>query len=411
VAYHIRQSFPPGKLSPEEALELGQELAMRWTKGRHQFVVAAHTNTNNPHTHIIFNSTDLSHSRKFKNFKFSTFALRKLSDQICLEHGLSIIENPKPSKGWNRAAYLGANKPPTNKERLMDIIDSIIRVGMTFVEFIAALIGAGCEVKQGKKYTTVKIPGAKKNIRLDSIGGDYTEAAIKERLSGKRIVPPRDRKTGSEIETVTPLVMDDAPGTLIDIQAKMTEGKGEGYRQWATIFNLKTSAKTLLFLQTNGIDSYDELLKRCNQVSGEFNTRRKKINEIDSRLKEISELQKQIGTYGKTREVYKQYKESGWSQKYHDQHETDIILHRAAKKHFDKVGLKKLPKMADLKQEYATLAAEKKKLYSGYKELKEQHSAFLNARANTENVLGINKKPTHQLDGSREKSNGYSHEI
>jgi hypothetical protein len=110
VAYHIRQSFPPGEMTAEEALELGRELAMRWTKGRHQFVVAAHTNTNNPHTHIIYNSTSLDFNRKFKNFKFSTFALRKLSDQICLEHGLSVIEKPKQSKGWNRAEYLGNKK-------------------------------------------------------------------------------------------------------------------------------------------------------------------------------------------------------------------------------------------------------------------------------------------------------------
>ena len=191
------------------------------------------------------------------------------------------------------------------------------------------------------------------------------------------------------------------------------KNKGGGFEQWATIFNLKQSAKTLIFLKGQGIESYEELLEKSAAVSSEFSGLSTKIKAADSRMKEITALQYQLGHYRKTKEVFKQYKTSGWSQKFYDQHETDIILHRAAKKYFNDNGYgkdKKLPKMDALKQEWATFNAEKKKLYSGYKELKERRNALWTARSNVEHVIGINK-PAHQLDGFRKKSNGYSHEI
>jgi hypothetical protein len=126
IAYHIRMSFRPDEVTAQQAMELGREVALRWTKGRHQFIVAAHTNTNNPHAHIVFNSVNLDCDHKFEDFKRSAIALRKVSDRVCLEHGLSVIENPGLSKGYNRAEYLGQNKPPTVRDQLRAAMDAAL---------------------------------------------------------------------------------------------------------------------------------------------------------------------------------------------------------------------------------------------------------------------------------------------
>ena len=154
------------------------------------------------------------------------------------------------------------------------------------------------------------------------------------------------------------------------------------------VFNVKQAAKTLVFLQQNNITSYEDLCERASAISGEFHALTGKIKDVETRLKEISDLQKQIGTYSKTREIYKKYIASGKDEDFYSVHAVDIILHQAAKKYFDGLGLKKLPKMAELKQEYATLAAEKKKLYSGYYELRDKFREFNTAKSNASVLLG-----------------------
>lgn len=381
IAYHIRMSFKPGEVTAQQALELGKELALRWTKGRHQFIVAAHTNTNNPHTHIIFNSVNLDCTHKFEDFRRSAIALRRVSDQICLEHGLSVIEKPGLAKGYNRAEYLGGGKIPSARDTLREFIDTSLREGDSFGVFLAAMQKTGCEVKRGK-HLAFKISGGKRFIRCDSLGDGYSETALMERLSGRRIVAPKPKP-------IMPIMVESKLSLLIDIQEKMQKGKGEGYRHWATRFNLKEMSKTLIFLQENGIDSYDDLVAQATAASADFNRRLEKIKAAEARLADISELQNQIGIYGKTREVYQRYKASGWSDDFYETHRTDITLHKAAKKHFDSLGLKKLPSMQSLKQEYATLLAEKKKMYAGYHEVKEQSRALLTAKRNAEQILDI----------------------
>jgi len=275
LAYHVRQSFKPGEVTAEQALEIGYDLAMRWTKGKHQFIIAAHTNTNSPHTHIVFNSTNLDHTKKFRNVKFSSIVLRRLSDQICLENGLSIVENPKLSKGWNRAEYLGENKPPTARDQLQELMDSVLPACKSLDDFFAALEAAGVEIKRGKQLS-FKLPNGKKFLRHDTLGDDYIFEAIMERLSGKRVVMAKQK-------SIAPAVNENKPNLLIDIQAKMQEGKGEGYEHWARIFNIKEMSKTLLFLKDNGIDSYDALVEKSSAVCAEYNERLTKIKDIDKR--------------------------------------------------------------------------------------------------------------------------------
>lgn len=381
IAYHVRMSFAPGEVTAQQALGLGRELALRWTKGRHQFIVAAHTNTNSPHAHIIFNSVNLDCTHKFVDFKHSAIALRRVSDRVCLEHGLSVLEKPGLSKGYNRAEYLGGGKAPSARGQLRGLIDAALREGDSFDSFLAAMKAAECDVKRGK-HLAFKIPGGKKFIRCDSLGVDHTEEALRERLAGRRVVAPKQKPA-------VHVVMESKPNLLIDIQSKMWQGKGEGYRHWATGFNLKEMSKTLIFLQENGIDNYDALVEQSTTASSGFDELLKNIKAIEARLGKISELQKHIGIYGKTREVFMRYKASGWNDDFYESHRADISLHKTAKEYFDTLSLKKFPSMQSLKQEYATLLSEKKKLYAGYHELKEKSRALLVAKRNTDQILGI----------------------
>jgi hypothetical protein len=354
----------------------------------------------------VYNSTALDCTRKFRNFWNSSFALRRLSDLVCAEHGLSVIENPKPSKGRDYGDWLGDNKPLSHKETVKRKIDEIAPLCVAFEDFLARLKADGYEVNTNRKHISVKAPGWDKNLRLDTFGGEYTEAAIRARLGRERLITSGgDSGTHSHAVPVVRRV-----SLLVDIQAKIREGKGDGYRQWATIFNLKQAAKTLLFLQENGIDSYEDLVKKSSSASGDFAALTKRIRDSETRLKEITELQKYIGQYGKTRDIYAKYKASEWSRDFYDIHAADIILHRAAKKYFDGLGLKKLPSINQLKQEYAELAAEKKKLYGGYHESKDLSRELLTARTNAERILGItpDAQNRYALRGQTKRD---SHEI
>ena len=378
LAYHIRQSFKPGEITPEEAQKVGYELAMRWTKGKHAFIVAVHTDKAHIHCHIIYNSTRLDCRGKFNNFTNSTFAVRRLSDIICAEHGLSVIKEPKLGKGKNYGRWLGDKRDTSFNTVIKNKIDEVLPSCSSVEELLSKLTQSGFVISDKRKNITVSAPGQKRPSRLSALGGDYTETAIRERISGHRII--KAGNTGGGHTHVS---------LLVDIQAKIREGKGAGYEQWAKIFNMKQAAKTLIFLQENGIDSYEDLRKKSSSASSDFTSLTTKIKDIETRQKEISELQKYIGQYSKTREVYAAYKASGWSRDFYDKNAADIILNRSAKKYFDSLGTKRLPTIKSLKQEYAALAAEKKKLYSGYHELKQNSRALTIAKGNADRLLGI----------------------
>ena len=380
LGYHIRQSFLPGEVTPEEANEIGRKLALSFTKGNHSFIVCTHIDKRHVHNHIIFNSVTLDGERKFRNFKNSTKAVRRISDIICAEHGLSVIENPKPSRG-DYGTWQGDGKPPTFQDKIRRAIDTAIAQNPAdFEAFLELMEASGYKVKRGKEVTLTS-PGQKRGTRLKTLKGDYTEQAIRERIAGTRTVVP----AGGNAPEPAPASF----SLLIDIQEKLRQGKGAGYAHWARSYNLHEASKTLIFLQEIGIESYDELAAKAAKASADFRERTTKIKAAESRMDEIRELQIQISNYSRTREVYKQYKASGYSAKFRAAHEADIILHQAAKKHFDSLGLKKLPTIATLKQEYAALLAERKKQYCGYNEAKEAMKKMVLAKDNADRILGI----------------------
>lgn len=388
IAYHLRQSFKPGEITPELANKIGYDLAMSLTKGKHAFIVCTHVDKMHIHSHIVFNSTALDCTGKFNNFWGSSFAVRKISDLLCWENGLSVIENPKPSRG-SYGTWLG-EKPPTVREQLEQIIDASLTDCKDFNSFLAALKATGAEVKRGK-HLAFKIPGGKRFIRCSSLNKDYSEAAILERISGKRNIVPKQKRA--------------APSLLIDIQAKLKQAHSPGFERWARTFNLKEMSKTLSFLQEHGLMAYPDLESACDTAVQKYNGLSDRTKANSARMKEIAELQKYIGTYGKTREIYVQYRRLPPKKQaeFYAEHTSEIISCEAAKRFFDSLGLKKLPPMQSLKQEYATLLAENKKLYPEQKKAKTEMMELFTVKHNTMRILGVTEKDKRQKQHQEER--------
>ena len=389
IAYQIRQSFKPGEITPEEANRLGHELAMRFTKGKFSFIVATHTDRAHIHNHIVFNSTAMDGSRKFKNFWFSGLALQHVSDLVCLENGLSVI-TPAP--------YSGREKRTTypKRENLRSALCGDIDAALSknpgdFEEFLRNMEQLGYEIKRGKNIA-VKGRSQKRFIRLSSLDDGYKEADIRAALSGEK---QRDSKTAANERPRRSVNL------LIDIQSKMRE-KGAGYARWATVYNLKQMSKTLLFLRDHNIDSLDQLHALASERSAKRDELLSSIQEAEKRLAEIATLKKHIINYSKTRSTYEAYRKAGYSKKFFEAHREEITLHKAAKQAFDELGVRKIPRVKELSAEYAELLSGKKAVYAEYRKVKEEAQELLIAERNVNSLYEAEKKDEPEL-GKGEK--------
>jgi len=386
TAYHTRQAFKPGEISPEEANRLGYELAMRFTKGNHAFIVCTHIDKEHTHNHIIFNSTALDCKRKFRNFLGSAFAVRRISDHLCVENGLSIVEDPKPrskSKYQHYGQWLGDDKPPSFQEKLRQAIDGVLeKKPADCGAFLTGMEALGYEVKRGK-HLAFKEPGQKNftRCRESTLGADYTEEAVHERITGQRAAPVR--RNG------IPKAEPQMPSLLIDIQAKIQAGKGPGYERWAKVFNLKQAAQTLIYLQEHDMTDYRALSEKTAAATARFNELSGRMKELETKLISNASLQKHIVNYSKTRDVYVQYRKAGYSKKFREIHEADILLHQAAKKAFDELGVQKLPTVASLRADYAVQLEEKKKAYREYRQTRLEMRELLVVKDNVDRLLNI----------------------
>ena len=391
IAYQVRQSFKPGEVTPEEANKIGYEFAQRFLKGKHAFIVCTHTDKAHIHNHIIWNSTTLDCNGKYRDFLGSGKTVARLSDMICLEHQLSVIENPHLGSNGYRQWLDKQPNQQTHRDRLRQDIDwALAEKPADFDAFLHQMKLMGYTIKLGANVT-FSHPDFERNIRLCSLGSDYSEERIRARIAGK-VMPaqapeqkPKPQKTS----------------LLIDIQKKLSEGKGSGYKQWATVFNLKQMAKTLLYLQEHGPADYDQLVAQTDQASEQIGELRVEIRDMEQRMAEIKILRTHIINYSKTRSVYVGYRKAGYSKKYLAEHESDIILHKAAKKAFDGMGITKLPTVKGLNAEYAELLAKKKSAYAEYHALREEQRELLIHRTNVERFLGVAQQEGPSIVQSR----------
>ena len=392
IAYQIRQSFKPGEITPEDANALGRELALRFTKGKYAFIVATHTDRAHIHNHIIFNSTSLDATRKFKNFWLSSIALQRISDLICLEHGLSVIK-PKPYR--DRQKRTEYPKRENLRDEICRDIDAVLQGACpnTFEELLQNLEKSGYEIKRGKQIA-VKGKQQKRFIRLSSLREGYTEADLRAYLESEGTHKRLPAKTKKHSWPDRPFNL------IIDIQTKL-QSKGAGYRRWATVYNLKQMSKTLLFLRDHQIESMDQLEMMVHTRTEKRNEILSQIQKAEKRLTEISALRTHIINYSKTRSVYEAYRKAGYSKKFLEEHREEITLHKAAKQAFDTLELQKIPRIKELNAEYAELLSGKKAAYAEYRKLRDEAQELTIARTNIESLYEAERKETEHRDRER----------
>ena len=383
IAYQIRQSFKPGEITPEEANRIGYETAMRWTKGQHAFIVATHIDRAHIHNHIIYNSTNLDCDRKFRDFILSGIALRRVSDMVCLENGLSVIKPRKPSERSKRTEYLLRK---SCREEIREAIDRCMKQNpKSMDELLKLLSELDYECKCGK-HISLKGPDQKKYLRMRSLGAGYRESDLEKAFSGEVTFLPDSKLTNKDVsafEKPTQKV-----DMLLDIQALIAKGKGPGYERWAKVHNIKQMAQTLLFLEEHDLRDYNELADKAKAASERFGEITEKQKALEAQLVEIAALKKHIINYSKTREVYTEYRKSGYSKKFFEDHREAITLCKAAKETFSQLD-GKIPKIKDLNLEYNEVLQEKKKTYNEYRQARQEMKDYQTAKYNVEQFMKI----------------------
>ena len=353
--FQIRQAFLPGEVTAEEANRIGYETAMRWTKGKYQFFVCTHTDKAHIHNHIYFNATAFDRSRKFHNFIGSSFALRRLSDRVCIEHELSVIQNPRQhSKGCflHYGQWIG-EKPPSAKQRVrLAVLAALEKKPTDFADFLRLMEESGFAVKQGRGgVISFLAPGQEKPTRLraSTLGAGFDPEDIKAVIAGERPLPELP-----EEPTVPPRRVN----LIIDIQERMAQDKGPAYERWAKVYNLKQMAAAL--------------------------------RTTEEPLSKTSELMAATVDYAKTRPVFDGYKAARYSKKYLTQHEAKLATYRAAKDTMNTIlNGAKLPKIEALKKSRRELAGQKEELYAEYRDAQRQMREAVAIKANIDHLLGI----------------------
>jgi len=385
--FQIRQAFAPGEITVEDAQNVGYETAMRWTKGRHQFFVCTHNDKGHYHNHIYYNSTTEDSAGKFHNFLGSSFALRRLSDRVCIERELSVIADPKRhSEGRFKhyGEWLGSNKPPTYQERLKSAIDAALRDKPNdFDAFLSALATAGFESKRGRGALSFRSPahGQKRFTRLRSstLGDGYDIENIKAVIEGRS---PQQCEWKQSAPREVNLV--------IDIKEKIRDGKGVGYQRWATVFNLKQMAAAMQYLQENKLMVYEDLAAKTRLATERFHDTNDKLKQIEAKLRRNAGLRAAIVDYARTRPVFDEYKAKKYSRKFLAEREADIAVFRASRATMrELLNGEKLPKITELNAEWKTLTAEKKTGYAEYQAARKESREALVVKANIDHLLGI----------------------
>ena len=326
LAYHLRQSFKPGEITPEKANRISCELAKRFTHGNHAFIVATHNNTNAIHSHIIFSAVNLDCDRKFRDFLGSGRALGRLSDTLCVENGLSIIEKPQHTT-LTYDKWLGDRAKQSQREEMRATIDGIMRQKPeSFDALLSVLKEKGWEIKRGKRMSA-RAPGQVRFKRLDSLGEEYSEKVLRAALDEKLEWKPKKRRKGQK-----PKIEHTSVSLLVDVQAKLQQGKGGGYARWAKLHNLKQAANSLNFITEHQIDSYEGLESRLAEISAANDAAASALKDAERRLGDMALLIKNLSAYKQLRPVALELRNAKDKAAFRRQHESQLILYEAAAK-------------------------------------------------------------------------------
>ena len=380
LAFHLIQSFAPGEVDYEKAHEIGRQLADAVTKGQHEYVLTTHIDKGHIHNHIIFCAVNFVDHHKYVSNKRTYYGIRNMSDKLCRDNGLSVVVPGKGSKGKSYAEYQAEKTGTSWKGKLKIAVDALILQVSSFEELLQQLQAAGYEIKPGK-YVSCRAPGQERFTRLKTLGADYTEEAIRERIAGKRT---RAAKAPREQRGVS---------LLIDIENSIKAAQSKGYEQWAKIHNLKQAAKTMNFLTENKIEQYADLVSRIEEIAAESGQAADALKNAEKRLADMAVLIKNVSTYQKTKPVYDAYRKAKNKEKYRAGQEQAIILHEAAARSLKAAGVAKLPNLAALQSEYEALQAQKEALYADYGKLKKKVREYDIIKQNIDSILQADRQP------------------
>ena len=386
LCYQIRQSFVPGEITPEEANRVGYETAMRWTKGKHAFFVATHTDTKHIHNHIYYNPIALDYTRKFRDFWRSAGALRRLSDRVCLENHLSVIQHPKlHSQGrfLHYGQWIGERPPSAQQQVRLAIVAALKQKPADFEAFLRLMAASGFAVKHGRGgVISFLAPGQDKPTRLraSTLGAGFDPEDIRAVIAGERPIPE---------------LADDGPAPaqrvnlIIDIQQRIAQGKGPAYERWAKVYNLKQMAAALVYLREHNLMDYEAMAASTEAAVDHFHKLSEELRETEAALSKTADLMGATVDYAKTRPVFDGYKAARYSRSYLAQHESELATYRATRARMNELlNGAKLPKMEELKKSRRELAGKKKALYAEYRKAQADMRQAVAVKANVDHLLG-----------------------
>ena len=370
---HLIQSFAVGETTPEEAHKIGMELAQAVLGGKYEFVLTTHVDKDHLHNHLIFNAVSFVDYKKYHSNKQSYHAIRRTSDRICKEHGLSVVV-PGQEKGKSYAEYTAEKQGTSYKAKLKTAIDTLIPQVKDFEELLRRLQEMGYEIKQGK-YISFRAAGQERFTRAKTLGAAYTEEAIKERIKGVYAAKSKTLREDKKIRLV------------VDLENSIKAQQSAGYERWAKIHNLKQAAKSMNFLTENKIEYYSELESKIADIMTAHDAAAKAVKEVEQRMSDLSLLIKHTTTYRQLKPIYDEYRKSPDKEKYLRGHESEIILFEAAARALKEMQIKKLPDLAALRKEYSSLNDRKTKLYEDYRQAKKQMQEYGVVKKNVDSIL------------------------
>ena len=384
---HLIQAFQPGEVTPEQAHEIGMKLAKEILGGKYEFVLTTHIDKDHVHNHLIFNAVSFADYKHYHSNKRSYHYIRRTSDRLCKEHGLSVII-PGQDKGKSYIEHQAAQNGTSYKAKLKAAIDRLLPACSDLEELLRRLQREGYEIKRGK-YISARAPDQERFTRLKTLGVDYTEEALVARIAGHSRPSHQPKPQNGKISL------------LIDIQNNIKAQQSAGFTHWATIENLKRAAATMNFLTEHGIGSYEELVERCDAVAAASIRTRESLRDTEQRIADLALLGKQIDTYRKLKPVYDRYKASKDKEKFLRGFESEIILFEAAAREIKKAGLTKLPSSDKVKAGLEGLSARKAALQTELRKIQREEKEYDTLRQNVDALL---ERPKEQ-EQQRQRSN------
>ena len=374
IARHVIQSFEIGEVTPELAHEIGKRFADEILGGKYEYVLTTHIDKDHVHNHLIFNAVDFVDYHAYKSYKRIYYDMREVSDRLCKENGLSVIP-PSQNKGMGYKEYTEAKRGTSWKQKLKQTIDRLVITAKDYDDFLRLMQEAGYEIKTGK-YISFRAEGQERFTRSKTIGENYTEERIKERIAGR--TPRRSQRQ------TTPKGI----SLIGDIQERIRLIDSKGYEHKAKLTILKEAARTLNYLTENNLLQYADLEKKVEDVHGSYDRTGKELKGVEARLREVQPLIKNISNYQRLKPVYDAFQKAKDKPGFKAKHEAELVIFEAARSTLLAMqGDEKLPSLKTLQAEQQRLLEEQQRLYDERAKLKKEVKQIETIKSNVDTFL------------------------